>query len=193
MGCVNKRISFLIAVILTGIFFAVKMRPPAAIYPSIRMLVTENSEPVTAFDQERTPRQKRHTFIEYVSFPLARELTHHSLGSTEIRRNLFLDLKTALICDLPGEYEFLIQTDQATGAGVRIKADDEVITEHDSRDYITRTSRYFEKGIHLLEINYIQGEGVINNLEVFFSPPEDENFYPLGNDTETCRFLPPLR
>ncbi len=193
MGCANKRVSFLIAVILTGTFFAAKMRPPTLIYPSIRMLVTENTEPVTAFDQERTPRQNRHAFIEYVSFPLARELTHHSLGSTEISSNFFLDLKTALICDFPGEYEFLIQTDHDTRAAVRIKADDEVIAEHDSRDHITRASHYFEKGIHLLEINYIQGEGVINNLEIFFSPPEDENFYPMGSDTETCRFLPPLR
>ncbi len=193
MTFMNREFFLFSAVIAVGIYHGAMLRPIPELRPVMRMKAVKNLETVYSLDQERDWRVWRSGYVDTAEFPVRRELTHRRAGPLGISSDLFLDLETLMYSASGGEYVFLSYLGYSSSAKARIILNGEIAGVHKWRELGNRAEfrKKLDKGVHRLEINYLQSAGS-NYLEVFYSPPGTEEFFPVGKNSDNTFFNPPL-
>ena len=186
----SRRVSYLaIIVLLTGLFYTIMLWPPAPMQKKINMMLVCNAEPIEVISQPRIWKSWLHAYIDVVDFPVGWELTHYRAGSFGETTNIFLDLRTIMVSQDGGGYEFTVETDYFCVSETMLSVNGKPIGSH--KDNLAKSSfiAHLAQGDNLLEINYMQTAG-LNSLKVFYRPLNARRAYLIGQDSEGTHFVP---
>ncbi len=128
------------------------------------------------------------TGVDTARFPISREFKHYRMGPLGVRDNFFAAM-TTIMHTAEGRYDFLISSDYFSGTETRIFLNGTPVIYHHGREIKGHASILLREGPQTLEITHSKGEGA-NYLSIYYSPPDSERFYYVGENSASTYFTP---
>lgn len=156
---VDRRYGLLLFVAVLALFCFIKMLPPGrpAFDSNIKYRLTQYRSKLGYLDQKVSGGESRMFYTDTLNFPDGWQLIHRRLGEMRAWKNFKLNVEARMEVLIPGEYKFMIGSDD----GFRLKIGDKTVCEFlSNRGFAWNTGKiHLSKGEHKLRLIYYQGFG----------------------------------
>lgn len=154
----------------SALFFAATaaLMIPQSVPPRMTAILSGHRGSITSLDIQRNTSFTRTYRIDTLDFPEGSALKHRSLGPLGADRDFFLDIHGRFIVNRPGEYRFVVSSDD----GFRLRIDGKTVAEYlgDRPMQATEGRVSLSEGSHRFDLSYFQGFGHLGLIARYGRP-----------------------
>jgi hypothetical protein len=179
----NEKILLSIVIFIALLLVAKTFKLPTT--GTVDVSIMQQKGAIATVDTVKKLSSTKHILVDSINFLQSRTLQHPNLGKLGYSRNIFLNAKTQMSVLKPGEYIFLVSSDD----GFRLKIDNKTVCEHPGdRPMKTTVCRVnLSKSDHFFNLMYFQGGGPMG-LKVRYRLKGDSSLYYVGANSKYIKF-----
>ncbi|WP_024460783.1 PA14 domain-containing protein [Marinimicrobium sp. LS-A18] len=180
----NKNTVLTLLLALVALAIVVRITPPY-VPKVVELTLVKNKGAIRRIDQEREVDFQRTLWVDRLDLSRKNQLRHTKLGQIGYADNFFVDIDHTFEVLVPGEYRFLIGSDDGFIAKVDGR---EICRFNRDRGYRKQSCRTrLDEGEHRFELTYFQGGGHAG-LTVEYRLKDGTQAYFFGEDSQLMRF-----